>query len=135
MNITEFLEARIAEDEKVASRSLRSPRLAAADYKQVNTGELLTRPDRVLAECAAKRAIIADHGWDYTDPYEGWKDDAYREIHGDSRDERTCTRCGGTNLVAGHGERGYKVAWPCPTIKALASTYKDHPDYPANGAA
>lgn len=44
--ITEFLEARIAEDE-----------LAAYDLMGEREG------DRTLAECAAKRAIIEEHYW------------------------------------------------------------------------
>lgn len=50
MTITEFLEARIAEDEARAKY--------VSEYG--DTGGLFT-PTRVLAECAAKRAIIAEH--------------------------------------------------------------------------
>jgi hypothetical protein len=49
MNITEFLEARIAEDEARA----RYPYLASSP-------DPLFSPARILAECAAKRAIV---GW------------------------------------------------------------------------
>jgi hypothetical protein len=48
MTITEFLEARIAEDEARA----RYPYLASSP-------DPLFSPARVLAECAAKRAIMA----------------------------------------------------------------------------
>lgn len=51
MNITEFLEARIAEDEK------------RAKYY----GALALGTARVLAECAAKRAIIAASREDHED--------------------------------------------------------------------
>ncbi len=57
MTITEFLLARIAEDEAVALAA-NGPSVHAARHD----------PTRVLAECAAKRAIIeqaerSDSGW------------------------------------------------------------------------
>ena len=94
MNITEFLEARIAEDEQ------------RANYY----GPLAMGTTRVLAECAAKRAIIAEHAidLDMRDPYcdtcaEWWKCEV--------------------------GEGPPMVKYPCPTIRALTAVYKDHPDY------
>ena len=88
MTITEFLEARIAEDE------------AEADY-------LLGREDNeanaygkhFLAECAAKRAIIG-----LADQVETAEDQMAREW--------------GTPEVIADG-----------ILSALASVYKDHPDY------
>jgi hypothetical protein len=74
MNITEFLEARIAEDEELASAALigmHGKHADAWDYGGYVLGaerdstpkqdEFITAwwPQRVLAECAAKRAIIA----------------------------------------------------------------------------
>jgi hypothetical protein len=61
MTITEFLEARIAEDEKVVAHP--EPHERGGGYTYADVGglsEVLTvGTDRVLAECAAKRAIIA----------------------------------------------------------------------------
>jgi hypothetical protein len=56
MRITDFLEARIAEDEERAEYVL----------KWGDWGGLF-KPPRVLAECAAKRAIIAASREDYED--------------------------------------------------------------------
>jgi len=59
MTITEFLEARIAEDEAAAGKLAG---VAHSAKTQVYTGEeWVTTPistERVLVECAAKRAII-----------------------------------------------------------------------------
>jgi hypothetical protein len=62
-------------------------------------------PARVLAECTAKRAIIEQHPMDegappLCPPY--------------------CDVC-----IENHNA----VAWPCPTIRALVTVYKDHPDF------
>jgi hypothetical protein len=151
MNITEFLEARIAEDETVA-------RLASSDGPSWDIvsgfggatgaihagGEVITDedgdesyyggsvivydegtpdhtqaqhiarndPTRVLAECAAKRAIIAHHTEDWGD----------------------CTVC--LDGVSGCGDpaccggpTNEMESWPCPTIRAVVAVYADHPDY------
>ena len=100
MNITEFLEARIAEDEK-----------NAGTYVEVlPEGDMAPLFRRVLAECAAKRAIIEEHAidLDMRDPYcdtcaEWWKCEV--------------------------GEGPPMVKYPCPTIRALTAVYKDHKDY------
>ena len=55
MSITEFLEARIAEDEAQAEYVQ-----SYGDCMTPTGGYALFTPHRVLAECAAKRAII---GW------------------------------------------------------------------------
>uniref|UniRef100_UPI003F494537 DUF6221 family protein n=1 Tax=Arthrobacter silvisoli TaxID=2291022 RepID=UPI003F494537 len=61
MNITEFLEARIGEDEAAAKRG--GWHNGGGTFANDNYGCLLIQPARVLAECAAKRAIIEDFGW------------------------------------------------------------------------
>jgi len=63
--ITEFLEARIDEDEARASSgwaSLRDTRWEADNY-----GRNFLSPSAVLAECAAKRAIIVECREDHED--------------------------------------------------------------------
>ena len=127
MTITEFLEARIAEDEKKASNLLKdlegeieeawadmfddrgpmtpdrllkaqlwaqydgqSKRRSFARGQQIAT---LANPDRVLAECAAKRVIVA----------------LYLEAELDG------------SYVA--------LEYLPDALKALAAVYKDHPDY------
>jgi hypothetical protein len=76
MNITEFLEARIAEDEAKAKARLENTQ----DGHDINT-----HADRVLAEVVAKRSIIADRkrldrsaGMD--DWYSGYSDANYDAV-------------------------------------------------------
>ncbi|MGH8605076.1 MAG: DUF6221 family protein [Gammaproteobacteria bacterium] len=92
MNIIEFLEARIAEDEAAA--------LAASKQKWRAKGWAIEYAQRVLAECAAKRAIIK-----LADLVESMDYQITREWGGD---------------IDGTGE---------DILKALAAVYKDHPDY------
>jgi hypothetical protein len=66
MNITEFLLARIAEDEAEAQ-------VAKAEFAHGGYG--CYGPSRVLAECAAKRAIIAMY--EQGDEAKGWDPEAY----------------------------------------------------------
>jgi hypothetical protein len=56
MTLTEFLLARIAEDEAAAERG-RSHN-GGGTFANDNYGYLLVQPARVLAECAAKRQAI-----------------------------------------------------------------------------
>ncbi len=66
-------------------------------------------PARVLAEVAAKRAILAEH-----EP-EPW---------GDPHPE--LSRC-----APGHGDggSGWWTTWPCIEVRAIAAVYSDHPGY------
>lgn len=76
MSLVDFLLARIAEDE--------------------------SDPDRVLAECAAKRRIVEAHHWE-----EEWENGV--------RFTSDCADC-----------------WqspPCHTLRILATVYSDHADY------
>jgi len=57
MTITEFLEARIAEDEARASSGW--ARLGDSRWETTDYGQDFLTPSAVLAECAAKRAIVA----------------------------------------------------------------------------
>ena len=88
--LADFLLARIAEDEAVARR------IAA-----VGSCEPAYHPARVLAECAAKRAIVAD--------LQKW-DDA---TEADLGDDRFYGWLNGVEQAAQH----------------LAAPYADHPDY------
>ena len=128
MKLTEFLLSRIAEDEAAASavpplghnvdmggnrqderftfgRSLPSSADGMGNWSphrdSPTTQAHFARhdPARVLAECEAKRRIVADHGPDGN----GMK------VNGD-----VCSEF---------------EAWPCPTIQALTAVYADHPDY------
>ena len=102
MTLTEFLLARIAEDEAWTAEHPHFGDGSAPDY---------VPPwwTRVLAECEAKRRIMALHDFDFVAP-------AGAES---SWDEFTsCRTC-----------RGDSGEYPCPTLRALASVYADHPDY------
>jgi hypothetical protein len=65
-------------------------------------------PARVLAEVAAKRAILGIHEPVSLAP----------KFH---PEVRVCARCG----TVGEDE----IDWPCDTVLALALPYADHPDY------
>ena len=117
MNITEFLEARITEDEEVARAAIQPeemypygdrklPRLEAHEWgAQIDgyvggtwgTHAARHDPARILAECAAKRAII-----------EQWDDPAFSD--------------------QGAYDAGHARATD-DAVRALAVVYADHPDY------
>jgi hypothetical protein len=118
MTIIEFLEARIAEDEAVARAashqklagpfhgnwrhdSLHLSSMEREDAKHIARHD----PARVLAECAAKRAIIKQ--WDDVTLEDGVRDerDDIDEIH--------------SGLIIALRD----------VIKALAAVYSSHPDY------
>ena len=105
MSITEFLRARLAEEEGATG---------AADGPEDDAGSAArTRgwhdPARVRAECAAMRAILdlhqrADDVWGFDG----------------------CLVCGNVaDTTAGY---------PCPTVRVLAAVWQHHPDYRAEWA-
>ena len=105
MTITEFLEARIAEDERRA--------------KYYGPYAMGTR--RVLAECAAKRAIIGEHVEVGSSLVGG------REVER----WRYCEACQHTD---DDGAIADGVDYPCQTVRALAAVYADHEDYDSGWA-
>lgn len=122
MNIIEFLGARIAEDEERAEYVL----------KWGDWGGLF-KPPRVLAECAAKRAILGEHR--PTIATVEWFDDTTGT--GAAHVCPSCRPEDPTDWNPPIGEAGvrpegfvpsYTLA-PCPTLRALAAVYSDHPDY------
>jgi hypothetical protein len=128
MTLTEFLLARIAEDE-AAARAVPELRDLSPYGGQESISHALNTfasedgyprqkyppeipahysrhdPARVLAECGAYRAIVELHVRHDWLPV--------------GRDE--CAECGCAD--------DRSVDWPCPTLRALASVYADHPDY------
>ena len=105
--ITQFLLARIAEDEAVVS---------ALDCE---CGDAASTPDplpscpaRVLAECAAKRAIVELH-------VEAVR---YVSIGRPEVESLGCETCAGYDGP---------LTYPCPTLRHLATPYAEHPDYDA----
>jgi len=107
--ITEFLDARIAEDEAVARRVADGPGepggrgiwsvAIGVSGNDAKFAHVASDPARALAECAAKRAIISNVG-----PY-------------------SCSQA--------HPQ--FDVYHPdghlSPVIRALAAVFKDHADY------
>lgn len=116
MTITEFLLARIAEDEAVAREALAEPWAAGSWTPEVYDDGIRNRavafaPERVLAECETKRRIIELH--DHVEQ-------TYTDTPGV---EFGCTIC----HIGAHGE-DFNGGW-CDTVRALALPYADHPDY------
>lgn len=137
MNITEFLLARIAEDEALADDMFGvkiSPEGGAVNiawrpvtnvmppnltqmYAHVDGGATLTftlhpAPHMLRAECAAKRAIVDEHEL-VPQTYEN---------------RRTPTHDVGCNLCA-EWDGLITPDGPCRTLRFLAAVYADHPDY------
>ena len=99
MTLTEFLLARIAEDEGVARANMTGGPHGTS-YRRGVGGSLLVPPARVLAECEAKRRIVA------------YREQAVREhdvLNLPLTEVRTIT---------------YDAV-----LRALALPYADHPDY------
>ena len=125
--LTDFLLARIAEDEAVALAAQGEPTeystLGFLQGSALSPGDrIVAHPARVLAECEAKRRIVELHaeGVDY-DP------NGFRFSTG-------CEECVGLELRTFAGqtarlEQPYGKRWPCPTIRALAAIYSDHDDF------
>ena len=133
-DLAAFLLARIAEDEAVAREALTEHRWEVS-LEETNDRENIfyavtagptdddvfadmgshrmdsTRaqhiarhdPARVLAECAAKRRIVREH--------------ASTKVDG----ERFCAICAAGEV--------HEMLYPCPTLRALAQPYADHPDF------
>lgn len=101
MNPTEFLLARIAEDEAEERRLQDEPELADPYAEQAPQHSINWR---ILAECEAKRRIV--------------------ELHKRKLDLEGCDNCHAEFQVTAMG-------FPCPTIEALLTVYADHPDHRA----
>lgn len=131
MTIVEFLNARLNEDEQVARtsneywsrqydrESVYSPTEPA--YGMTDSDEipaLFVDDQRILAEVEAKRAVLQEHGPSHkhtVQPIDGeW-------TH--------CFACGTDpcSILAECHVCGYDNG--CPTVRYLAQTYADHPDY------
>jgi hypothetical protein len=112
VTITEFLTARLDEDEAVARAALHVPgsdefNWSDVDYNSVvaDAHGLRWKPERVLADVAAKRAIVEEHTCQCPDPGCG-----------------DCGACSGDH----HAD---PTPAPCTTVRLLAQPYADHPDF------
>ncbi|CAI9417307.1 DUF6221 family protein [Nocardioides sp. T2.26MG-1] len=102
MTIVEFLLARIAEDERDGCPC----RFVDEDRDICD--------DRWRAECGAKRQIIALHEQGDGVSYRGTE---------------FCSRCTASGEYPADDAYTDEQNWPCPTLRALAAVYADHPDY------
>ena len=113
MTITEFLLARIAEDEAAAKAAAPWSTGSRHEGQPLDWSIHFDRwsPARVLAECKAKRAIIELHA-----PVrdEGW-------LSGEANDHLWCGSCGSID--------DSPEPYPCDTLKALAAVYAEHSEY------
>jgi hypothetical protein len=112
--LADFLLARIAEDEAEARAAI-TARVPA----------VLVGPERLLAECNAKLRILEDHA---PKAYRGLE----AEEHAPEPDPRPlsnwveCRRC--FDWGSSGGDYDFLI-WPCLTLRALALSYADHPNY------
>lgn len=135
VGLTEFLLARIAEDEAAARYALKytpdSPDLERQwawllRYRPTGMKRPFSTwhqdgapsPNRVLAECDAKRRIVAEHRL-ITDRARLVK------VWMDPTPGVACERCANDPLGSGPLED----IGPCDTLLFLALPYADHPDY------
>ena len=114
MSITDFLLARITEDEAVARAAIETTvpdkwenSTQTGNYYPADVAfwDSIT-PARILAECAAKRAIVELH-----------KQSGIRWV-GFPRADKQESYCVHDNHSS-----------PCETLRALAAIYADHEDY------
>jgi hypothetical protein len=115
LTLTDFLLARIAEDEATA-RAYRDGAWSGNPYAGDGDGSDFRYderfdPARVLAQCAAHRAIVEAHP--ITTEVVGY---------GHRTHDFGCVTCHDWDGVT--SGLGY-----CPTLRALASVYADHADY------
>ncbi len=105
MTIAEFLLARIAQDEAAV--------LNADCRCEDGQPQRPDCPDRILAECEAKRRIVSLHEAAGT----------YPVGDGDGPRQAYCATCGSGEPYE------YPTPWPCDTLRLLALPNVDHPDY------
>lgn len=118
MTITDFLLARIAEDEARA-RDVRDPQLRHIVWS-IEAGT--TVEDHVLAECEAKRRIMeAVSGWQHETVEDCWYSCA--ATYGTEVEDACCNDSAGTECDCGLDYRKAQILGP------LALPYADHADY------
>ena len=105
VTLTEFLLARIAEDEKAVRDIIEGRVFDLAEDLPIGCWGFA----RVLAECESKRRIVEEHAA-YPTPQ--------KMVGGTII---ACSTCGSVD--------DSPVEWPCDTLKALALPRVDHPDY------
>lgn len=134
MNITDFLLARIAEDEGVARRCETGPPIVrmlqvGMDHNEgVQSGWIEIDPGRVLAECEAKRRIVEWHkNW----PVLVETPPTFAPASADDVGSMTVRM---SQQIAWATEQEYRLKFGTepptgPIIRIIAAVYADHPDY------
>lgn len=123
--LTEFLLARIAEDEAWAGAEIgRNHERAAVEAWSMGASSLIVTngpgsPRRVLAECEAKRRIVDAHPL-VTDP------SRLIPVWTGLTPGVACETCAGTPVDSG---APLEDIGPCDTLLALAAVYVNHPDF------
>ena len=136
MTIEEFVEARITEDEATAQTAAGRSGDWHSDEGGVLGGQM-HEPYYDGDKPSAEFTIVYDEGWPL----------ASEAVHIARHDPaRVLRQCAALRLIltehdrtpGGHcsvcREFDYRrdydaVAWPCPTVRAVASVWSDHPDY------
>jgi hypothetical protein len=132
LTITDFLLARIAEDEAVALAADESgggewwqwrevwPKVGGNIYDVPDADQIARwSPARVLAECEAKRRIVAEH-----------RATTFTDISLEIRNAPVCLVCNAVFPAYDEDQPPtLQAPWPCPTLRALASVYADHSDF------
>lgn len=115
VNLTEFLLARIAEDEAMARAAIGKRVDISAVWSDMEVSRHIERwsSARVLAECEARRRIVELHK-------------QVRDSDDPANPETGCLVC--------DWDSDCQVVMPsqapgCPTLQLLAAVYSSHPDY------
>lgn len=108
-DLVEFLLARIAEDEEYANS-------LAAFESFLGSAGIGPSGARLLAECEAKRRIVAVHE----------RVDRRGADGSPVTADDVCSQCAEFDF---YPWEGVADEWPCPTLRALTLPYADHPDY------
>lgn len=137
-DLVQFLRDRYDEDEQAARHAAAGPwtnqvgyiaggpdgRVRVAQQAQAwNAGHIARHdPARVLADIDAKRQVLDLHGIVHRDVY--WLDEEGEE----GTDEiPVCGHCVPRHSYLPHHSK--VPAGPCATVRLLALSYADHPDY------
>jgi hypothetical protein len=111
--LTDFLLARIAEDEEAGTAGdhwdLSGSPMPDVPVQFWDYGETHIGYRRFLAECEAKRLIVAEHSGD------------------DAEEAALCETCNDLSNPYLF-DFGRLKPYPCPTLRALALPYAEHPD-------
>ena len=113
MSITEFILARVAEDEYAANLTYETCFVGTIEGRG-SRYDLAVRmaPARVLAECEAKRTILREHA--------ATGEDAWKSTY-------VCEAC--LTDRDGYSDDWGPDQWPCRTVRSLAAIWAGHDDY------